>query len=108
MLDPAILPMIQVELGREVSPGAWEWRVTSTGGAVEGRSHQPLLDACRALERMGEPPARLAAMYWPGQSDWALRCSIGWGARLTAADPPSEGMRFRTYRPPHSLRLAVR
>ena len=40
--------VIRVELGAEVKPGVWEYACTVH--PVCGKSHQPLLDACRQLK----------------------------------------------------------
>lgn len=72
---------VRVELGRQVSPGVWEW--SAYNGGTCGRSSEPLLDACRALKRMGEPLTQEVRLFWPGGSDWALRTTIGVGAGLT-------------------------
>jgi hypothetical protein len=53
-------PVIRVELGEEVDGlgetsgrrhGKWHWRVEAL--ALEGYSRQPLLDACREIQRVG-------------------------------------------------------
>lgn len=92
--------MIRIEIEREVSPGIWAWVASIAGQTVGGRSRQPLLDACRALKRMGQDPATQIGLFWPGQPDWALRTTIGVGADLTVSEPASgKGFGFRPYRP---------
>ena len=75
----------------------FDYKVSDT--FIEGRSGQPLLDACRALKHAGEPLAARVTMihserYYSGQwSDWALRTTVGGGAALDADDHG-----FRQYR----------
>jgi hypothetical protein len=46
--------MMRVELGREVDRrGRWQWTVAGT--SLSGVSSDPLLDACRAIERVHRP-----------------------------------------------------
>ena len=46
--------MIRVERGAEVGPGVFAWHVPALG--LSGRSRQPLLDACRQINSLLEPP----------------------------------------------------
>jgi len=65
------------------------------GTPVQGRSGQPLLDACRQLKQMGAPLRAKAALYHsdvPGS--WTVRCTIEKGAKLDVDDG-----RFVPHRP---------
>jgi hypothetical protein len=88
--------MIKV-IRREVARnGRWEWRAEVDGGrVVRGRSRQPLLDACRALERMGVHPDHPVGLYREGRLDWDLRTTVGHGADRTVKEGPR--MRFARY-----------
>ena len=52
--------MIRVELG-DGTNGVWPWVCTLYG--VEGRSRQPLLDACREIKRMGGDTGALVGLF---------------------------------------------
>lgn len=41
----------------------------------------PLLDACRVLARMGEPPDHLIGIFDQNYPDWAARTTVGYGSR---------------------------
>jgi hypothetical protein len=90
--------MIEVRIQGQPRPGVFAWRAAWDGRIVEGRSREPLLDACRELKRMGVEPLTYAGLFWPGRPDWALRTRIGTGADLTTEDGPT-GSRFRRFRP---------
>jgi hypothetical protein len=67
--------------------GRFPWRANVKYGwqefAVEGRSFQPLLDACRELKRMGVASTAEAALFREGATDWDLKTTIGYGASRT-------------------------
>jgi hypothetical protein len=69
--------------------GHFEYRVDGT--LVQGRSSQPLLDACRQLKSMGADPAAFVALYHGDSPVWTVRTTVGKGAELTVSDPPSGG-----------------
>jgi hypothetical protein len=74
--------MIRVSLGCEVKPGIWHYTVERYG--VEGRSRQPLLDACRQIKRMDESTAgQQIGLYREGRDKPDLFCMVGVGAGLT-------------------------
>ncbi len=80
--------MIEVVItGRKSRNGVFPYVVR--GFAVEGRSRQPLLDACRLLERMGVDPTRLVGLFRKGSDVWDLRTTVGVGAKLTVHEEPS-------------------
>jgi hypothetical protein len=75
--------MIRVELGEMVTfPNRhtkWRWRVEN--GALSGFSPWPLLDACRAIQRMGGHLAvREIGLYRPGKDLPDLVTTVGYGA----------------------------
>jgi len=65
--------------------GLFDYYVESS--PVQGRSHQPLLDACRQLKSMGAPITAKAALYHEkNPMTWTVRCTIGKGAELDVMD----------------------
>jgi hypothetical protein len=61
--------------------GQFEYRVI--GSPVQGRSSQPLLDACRQLKQMGAPVTANAALFHENNpATWTVRCTVGTGAKL--------------------------
>ena len=72
---------------------AVQWRDV----AVERRSRQPLLDACRTLKRMGVDPTRPVGLFRDGSMVWNLRTTVGRGAGLTVHEEPST--RFMPFEP---------
>jgi len=64
---------------------------------VDGRSRQPLFEACRKLKRMGADPNLKCAMYHHGSKDWAVRITIGKGAGLMVVDSTYGKPRFVKY-----------
>ncbi len=82
------MPMIKVVItGKSSQHGTFPYIVQ--GHAVEGRSRQPLLDACRLLGRMGVGPTRPVGLFREGSEVWDLRTSVGVGAKLTVHEEPS-------------------
>lgn len=90
--------MIRVERELQSEGGKWRWRVEASSGPVEGRSREPLLDACRALKRTGEAVGTEIGLFRPGRSDWDLRTTIGYGAGKTVYEGGGRP-RLRPYRP---------
>jgi len=74
--------MICAIVVKPVGKGIFAYYGGMAGATVQGRSRQPLLDACRQLKRMGEPAGRLCAMYYLGASQPAARAIIGKAAEL--------------------------
>jgi hypothetical protein len=90
--------MIRIELGAEVSPGIWEYVVPSLH--LCGKSRQPLLDACRQLERILGDTAEAAGLFREGRTIPDISCSISEGAGLTVAEPKNgKIIHFAKYRP---------
>jgi hypothetical protein len=91
--------MIRVELGKEIKPGIFEYRVPGFGdGNVWGRSRQPLLDACRLLKSLGASTASEIGMFREGRSVPDLKCILGKGAELTVSEPDRGRITFVKYR----------
>jgi hypothetical protein len=72
-----------VREARSDSRGFYRWYASVDGEAVEGRSREPLLDACRTLKSLGVNLREKAGLFREGNPDWDLRCSVGWGAAHT-------------------------
>jgi len=94
--------MIRVELGEERDSrgrghGVFEYSVS--GHAVQRRSSEPLLDACRALKRMGEPTVSLVGLFRKGREKPDATCSVEWGATHTVREDERTGPVFVKYRP---------
>lgn len=90
--------MIRIDLGREVAPGIFEYSIEGLG--LDGRSRQPLLDACRQIERaLGSTKAREshAGLYRPGKDTADLHCVVSAGAGLTVSEPASGRIRFSKF-----------
>jgi hypothetical protein len=87
---------IRVERGAEVSPGVFAWRVPCMG--LSGRSHQPLLDACRQIKRILGDTGDRAALFRPGRSSWDMRCAVERGAARTVKEPSKGHIHFAKYR----------
>ena len=86
--------MIRVERHEEVRSGIW--RYTVPGFGIEGRSRQPLLNACREIKRMGCDPGSYIGQFREGRTEADISCSVNKGALLTVEDGP-KGIRFRKY-----------
>ncbi|MGY2987694.1 hypothetical protein ACVI1K_005041 [Bradyrhizobium sp. USDA 4508] len=87
--------MYQIHLGGAPAPaGKWRWRCDAP--ALSGVSRQPLLDACRELQRIGADPSERAGLFWPGRTQPSLTCEIAVGAGLTVNEA---GPRFEKFRP---------
>jgi hypothetical protein len=85
--------MIRVELGEEVRPGVWAWQA----GGLEGRSRQPLLDACRAIRSIPDAPlSQEIGLFREGRDSPDLFCTVGVGAELTVEEA---GPRFIKWKP---------
>ena len=87
--------MIRVERHEEVRPG--NWRYTVPGFGIEGRSRQPLLDACRQIRAILGDTSQRAGLFREGRTEADISCSVNKGALLTVEDGP-KGIRFRKYR----------
>jgi hypothetical protein len=88
---------IRVERGAEVSPGIFAWHVPVLG--LSGRSHQPLLDACRQIKRILGDTGEHAALFREVRTQWDMRCSVEWGAAHTVKEPSDGTIHFAKYRP---------
>ena len=86
--------MIRVERHEEVRPGIW--RYTVPGFGIEGRSRQPLLDACRQIRAILGDTSQRAGLFREGRTEADITCPVNKGALLTVEDGP-KGIRFRKY-----------
>jgi hypothetical protein len=93
--------MIRIERGIEVSPGIWEYTVPSLG--LSGRSRQPLLDACRQIERAGGDPAHEAGVFREQSTDADISCPVGIGADYTVSETSTFKPRFIKFREFHGI-----
>jgi hypothetical protein len=90
--------MIQVVIKPSSIGGKFDWH-TDAPFAAGGRSHQPLLDACRALKRMGAAPGSRVGLFREGSTVWDLRTTVRVGAELSVQDPSgSHHARFIKWR----------
>jgi hypothetical protein len=90
--------MIRVELGRCTPYGTWSYSVAGYG--VEGRSHQPMLDACRQIKRaFGDAVDRQISLYRPSRETPDAVCGLDWGADHTVRETPRRGPWFVKWRP---------
>jgi hypothetical protein len=88
--------IVRVERGAEVSPGIFVWHVPALG--LRGRSHQPLLDACRQIQSiLGDPCHRQAAMYREGKDHPDMTCPVDVGAKYRVSEESKGGIRFRRF-----------
>lgn len=87
---------IRIDLGPEVKPGIFTYTVASL--QIEGRSHQPLLDACRKIKSiLGDPKEQHATLYRNGKP--SISCKITTGANLTVAEPSKGSPHFTKFQP---------
>ena len=94
-LRPRRPQVIRIERHEEVRPGIW--RYTVPGFGIEGRSRQPLLDACRQIRAILGDTSQRAGLFREGGTEADISCSVNKGALLTVEDGP-KGIRFRKYR----------
>ena len=87
--------MIRIERGQEVSPGIWEYSVPSLG--LCGRSRQPLLDACRQIERAGGDPETRAGLFREQSTEADISCRVGIGTKYTVSEPDKARACFRKF-----------
>ncbi|MGY3615686.1 hypothetical protein [Bradyrhizobium sp. USDA 10063] len=100
MLHRTINPMIRIELGEETDRanhkrhGIWHWCCPHP--PLSGYSRQPLLDACRELQRIGVDSRERVALFRPGCDRPELSCTVAAGAGTTVDEA---GPRFRKFEP---------
>jgi hypothetical protein len=88
--------MIRIERGPEIAPGVFAYSVPSL--RLSGKSRQPLLDACRAIQSiLGDPCREQAAAYREGRDAPDLTCPVDIGARYRVADESRGSPRFRKF-----------
>ena len=94
--------MIRVELGEEVNSRnkASKWRWMCAELDLSGLSREPLLDACRAIKRMGGQTERQQiGLYRTGRDGPDLFCSVEVGAGLTVMENEKIGPVLVKWRP---------
>jgi hypothetical protein len=89
--------MIRVDRGKEVKPGIFEYSVTGLG--IQGRSPQPLLDACRQLQRILGPTSERAGLFREGRSGPDISYRVDKGAQLTVREDRRKGPLFEKFKP---------
>ncbi|KRR21341.1 hypothetical protein CQ14_06745 [Bradyrhizobium lablabi] len=93
--------MIRIDLVEEIDRagdhrrGIWHWRCE----ALSGFSRQPLLDACRELQRIGANPAERAGLFREGKNVPDLWCRIDVGARTTVDEAGPWFAKFKPFDP---------
>jgi len=91
--------MIKVEMVEEVkNRGLFRYRVA--GFSIEGRSRQPLIDACRQIKALLGPNDHRAGLFREGRSTPDISCTVEWGASHTVLEPSENRIRFVKYREP--------
>ena len=102
--------MIRIQLGEERNGpgehsgrrhGVFHW--TCGGYGVEGFSRQPLLDACRAVKRMGALPAEAIGLFRGDRCD--MSCSVEWGAVHTVNEHDTRFVKWRPFRESDNARI---
>jgi hypothetical protein len=91
--------VIRIDLGRESAPGIFEYSIPSLG--LNGKSRQPLLDACRLIKRALGPTKAAeerAGLYRHGRTQPDLHCAVLAGADLTVSEPSIGRIHFAKYR----------
>jgi hypothetical protein len=91
--------MYRVRLGTEIRPGKFQFSGEVDTAPYSGVSSQPLLDACRAIKRMGGDTRAYAALFRAGRSDWVLRVKVGVGAGLTVVEKSRCFAKFQEFDP---------
>lgn len=86
--------MFKVLCGAEITPGVWAYSVEGT--PIAGRSRQPLLDACREIQRTSGSTLSAAGLFRKGRSTPDLICPVNVGADFTVNEA---GPRFRKFEP---------
>jgi hypothetical protein len=87
--------MHRIERENAAQNGRWRW----TCGDLEGISRQPLLDACRHLQRLGAAPSEAVGLFRAGKSGPDLVSSVGVAAALTVEENDRFGPRFAKFKP---------
>jgi hypothetical protein len=90
--------VIRIDLGKEVAPGIFEFLIPSIG--LSGKSRQPLLAACREIERaLGTTKAagQHAGLYRAGRTHADIFCAVLVGAHLSVAEPTIGRIHFAKF-----------
>jgi hypothetical protein len=88
--------VIRVEIEEIENRGVWRYSVPRYG--VEGRSRQPLLDACRQIKRMGGATVERAGLFRKVRSEPDIMCTVEAGAATTVVENEKTGPRFGKFR----------
>jgi len=89
--------MIRVVLTSSTILGRACWKVEGLD-LLGTWSRQSLLDACRAISRMGAVPSDYAGLFQRGRSEPDLTCSIKWGAEHSVEEGGRIGPRFTKFK----------
>ena len=65
---------------------------------MSGFSSEPLLEACRKLQRIGVPPPEEVGLFRPDYQNWDLKTTVGYGASQEYGEA-GHSMRLRNYHP---------
>lgn len=77
-------------------PGVFAYTVPAHG--LSGASRQPLLDACRQLQRILGDTGELVGQFREGRDVPDMTCALNVGARLTVTEPDKGRPQFVQYR----------
>jgi hypothetical protein len=89
---------IRVEIHEIDGHGVFAYSVGGLG--VQGRSRQPLLDACRAIKSLGGATVpRQIGLYRPGRDRPDATCSVDWGAAHAVDEAGPKFMRWKPFPP---------
>ena len=98
--------MIRVLRGKEARPGIFEYtgRITPGGTEFEGKSRQPLLDACRKIksligQEMGIPQRVRIGLFREGKDNPDVSCGLQWGASHTIVERDRDGLVIEKFEP---------
>ncbi len=82
------------------TPNNCVWNYAIEGTDLRGRSHQPLLDACRKLtgSHLQITEEDRASLFWPTKDAPSMACKVLAGAGLTVAEGQRSGPVYRKYR----------
>ena len=96
--------MIRVEIEEQKGRGIYRYRVV--GMAIEGRSRQPLLAACRQIKALYGHGHHTAGAFRKGRSEPDHWCSVEWGAAHRVIEG-EDGIRFARFEPFDRMKLAA-
>ena len=98
--------MIRVLRGKEARPGIFEYtgRITPGGTEFEGKSRQPLLDACRKIkslmgQEMGIQQLVRIGLFREGKDSPDVSCDLHWGTNHTIVERDRDGLVIEKFEP---------